>query len=151
MPLPAVAGALDASGALWFLRRSERGLRMRAHIGLGLLLACFTVASSSRVAATPDPPCVADIKQFCADVPVGGGRIQACLKEHEAQISEACRTQVDALNKEAAMFDASCRWDVGRFCSELTPGHGLIWGCLEKNKAALSPACLNLVNSMEKK
>lgn len=35
-------------------------------------------------------PCRGDLQQFCADVERGGGRIVACLKEHEAQLSPAC-------------------------------------------------------------
>jgi hypothetical protein len=116
-----------------------------------LVLGCLTVMSLPRRAAAADPPCLADIKQFCANVPVGGGRVQECLKEHEAKISQACQTQVDALQRDAAMLDAACRWDIGRFCSDLTPGGGRVVSCLQKNKIALSPACLNLLESMGKK
>ncbi len=121
---------------------------MRAHVAIGLVLGCLTVMSLPRLAGAADPPCVVDIKQFCANVPVGGGRVQECLKENEAKISEACRTQVDALQRDAAMLDASCRWDIARFCSDVNPGGGRIMACLNTNKIALSPACLNLLGTM---
>jgi len=116
-----------------------------------MVLGCLAVVPLPRLAGAADPACLADIKQFCADVPVGGGRVQDCLKEHEAKISAACRARVDDLQREAAMIDASCRWDIGRFCSDLNPGGGRIMSCLENNKVALSPACLNLLNNMGKK
>ena len=35
-------------------------------------------------------PCRPDLQKFCADVQPGGGRIVACLKQHEAELSPAC-------------------------------------------------------------
>jgi hypothetical protein len=123
---------------------------MRSRVAIGVVLGCLTVMPLPPRTAAADPPCLTDIKQFCAEVPVGGGRVQECLKEHEAKISPACRTQVDVLQRDAAMLDASCRWDIGRFCSDLSPGGGRVMSCLLNNKAALSPACLNLLNTMGK-
>jgi hypothetical protein len=36
-------------------------------------------------------PCMPDIKAFCKDVKPGEGRIVRCLKQHENELSEACR------------------------------------------------------------
>jgi hypothetical protein len=44
-------------------------------------------------------PCRGDLQQFCADVQRGGGRILACLKEHEAQLSPACHDALAAHEK----------------------------------------------------
>ena len=123
---------------------------MRSHIGFGLLLTCLTAVSSPRVAAADDPPCLADVKRFCADVPVGGGRVQACLKEHDAQISEVCRTRVDTLMREAGLIEGSCRWDIGYFCSNVAPGGGRIVSCLEENKEHLSPSCSTMLQGKKK-
>ena len=35
--------------------------------------------------------CEADVKQFCSNVRLGGGRILRCLKEHETEVSASCR------------------------------------------------------------
>ena len=123
---------------------------MRSHIGLGLLLTCLAAVSLPGIATAEDPPCLADVKQFCAEVPVGGGRIQACLKEHDAQISEACRTRVDALMKEAGLAYAACRCDIGYFCSNVAPGGGRIVSCLEDNKEHLSPSCASMLQGKKK-
>ena len=36
-------------------------------------------------------PCRPDLQKFCSDVQPGGGRIVACLKQHEADLSPACK------------------------------------------------------------
>jgi Cysteine rich repeat len=43
--------------------------------------------------------CRTDIKQHCADVKRGGGRIQACMESHLADVSDPCK---EALGKAAA-------------------------------------------------
>jgi hypothetical protein len=35
--------------------------------------------------------CDTDVKQFCSNVRLGGGRILRCLKEHETEVSASCR------------------------------------------------------------
>jgi hypothetical protein len=35
--------------------------------------------------------CETDVKQFCSNVRLGGGRILRCLKEHETEVSASCR------------------------------------------------------------
>ena len=43
--------------------------------------------------------CRTDVKQQCPDVKLGGGRIQACMESHLADVSEPCK---EALGKAAA-------------------------------------------------
>jgi hypothetical protein len=38
--------------------------------------------------------CRADTHQYCQQVARGGGRILACLKSHESQLSDACKSAV---------------------------------------------------------
>jgi len=35
--------------------------------------------------------CADDAKKLCAGVPLGGGRMVACLKEHKDQLSDRCK------------------------------------------------------------
>ena len=35
--------------------------------------------------------CAADVKQFCADTKPGEGRLEACIKAHVADVSDACK------------------------------------------------------------
>ena len=43
--------------------------------------------------------CRTDIKQHCEGVKLGGGRIQACMESHLADVSDPCK---EALGKAAA-------------------------------------------------
>ncbi len=38
--------------------------------------------------------CRADVERLCAGVQRGGGRIFECLKAHEADVSESCKTSM---------------------------------------------------------
>jgi hypothetical protein len=46
--------------------------------------------------------CAADVKQHCADVKAGEGRLEACMKSHVADLSDACKV---ALANSAAGDD----------------------------------------------
>ncbi len=37
--------------------------------------------------------CQGDVAKFCADVKPGAGRLGACLRAHESELSEACKAQ----------------------------------------------------------
>lgn len=38
--------------------------------------------------------CTADAKKICADVKPGGGRVYACLKKNEANLSSDCKKKI---------------------------------------------------------
>ena len=44
--------------------------------------------------ADPREACAADLQKLCPNVPEGGGRILACLKQHQDQVSAACKQAV---------------------------------------------------------
>jgi hypothetical protein len=44
--------------------------------------------------------CAADAEKFCKDVPKGKGRVVRCLKEHEGQLSPACKETLAAHTAE---------------------------------------------------
>jgi hypothetical protein len=54
-------------------------------LGLGLAWA------APQAWAVGKGPCASDIEKFCHDVKPGKGRYRACLKEHENELSEACK------------------------------------------------------------
>src|SRR5262245_5956339 len=93
-----------------------------------------------------DPPCVADIKKLCSNVPATAAKIQACLQENEAQLSKECAGHVANLRKNAQQLAAICVWDIERFCPDVAPGQGRIVSCLQTNKDSLSPICKEQFN-----
>ena len=37
--------------------------------------------------------CQADVAKLCPDVKPGGGRVAACLRDHDSQLSDSCKAQ----------------------------------------------------------
>ena len=103
------------------------------------MLACARVAGA-------EVPCADDVKKLCPDTPAGGGKIQACLKEHAADLSPGCKKHLDDLSKKIGGLVATCRYDIARFCSDQTPGGGRIAGCLQKHRDELSPECKDRIS-----
>src|SRR5579862_2460467 len=62
----------------------------------GLLQPRDLSASPMPPQATPDPrvACAADVQRLCSNVPSGGGRIIACLKQHQDQVSSGCKQAI---------------------------------------------------------
>jgi Cysteine rich repeat len=59
----------------------------------------FAVADETPNA--PPPPshavqsaCKADIQKLCSGVQHGGGRIRACMKQHEGELSDGCKQAI---------------------------------------------------------
>ena len=42
--------------------------------------------------------CKDDMKKICAGIQPGGGRIMQCMKQHEAELSPACKEMMDQHN-----------------------------------------------------
>ena len=124
-----------ASGAKQAAPRDFRGSR---RLALASFLIGVTLLPGIARSATP---CAADIEKFCANVPTGGGRIQACLKEHEKELSPECGARHDDLEKDMGRLAASCRYDISRFCWDVSPGRGRVARCLERHRSDLSPVC----------
>ena len=62
-------------------------------VSMALALSLMGAAAWAEDAPRPDPraACAADVKQFCAKVEVGEGRIVKCLRDNESKLSQACK------------------------------------------------------------
>jgi hypothetical protein len=52
------------------------------------------LAEAREVVRQTKDACQPDIDKFCAGVKIGKGRIRRCLKEHEAELTTACKDQI---------------------------------------------------------
>ena len=95
--------------------------------------------------------CRADVDKLCAGVPPGGGRILACLKANQAQVSPACKQELKAVAEKAKQVGAACEGDVQQFCAGVKKGGGAILRCLASNAASLSPPCAEVVEKAREK
>ena len=62
-------------------------------------IALFTLpAATPAFAAEADlrQACRDDVKQLCAGVQPGGGRIKQCLKDNAAKVSDGCKQAIQA-------------------------------------------------------
>jgi hypothetical protein len=94
----------------------------------------------------PDPsanawPCQEEIQKFCKDVKPGGGRVNQCLRKHEAEISTECReARLEMKEKVRGTLEA-CEEDRRKFCSGVAGGKARIARCMKEHEAELSPEC----------
>jgi len=104
-----------------------------------LVLGIFALSTLPLLAKGPGP-CKEDIKKFCAEVKPGEGRIIKCLKEHENELSESCKTHKAVKKEEHNKFKAACKDDIKKLCKD-GKGKGAKIGCLKANEASLSEKC----------
>ena len=64
-----------------------------ARLGLTSVLLLVAPAGAMAQQGAARQACAADIKQLCAEVKPGDGRLKACVKEHFGQLSASCQTR----------------------------------------------------------
>ena len=110
-----------------------------------LNVGAFCLACLAGTTAVAENPCLNDVKQFCAEIKPGGGRVEMCLQQNKEKVTPACSERLQALEKqkEAVLeeFTAACEVDVGRLCSEVKPGGGRKLACLLRHQDDLSSSC----------
>ncbi len=128
---------------LMLFGRVDAGMPRLALLGMCLLA----------ITARAEDPCGEDVRHFCPDVKPGAGRVNKCLEEHEAQVSQACRVKLEADTERVraliAEFSDACQDDSQRLCATVRPGEGRMLTCLTRNDYALSPKCLAEVTKLD--
>ena len=81
--------------------------------------------------------CAADIKQLCAAVKLGEGRLKTCVKSHFGQLSAACQTALIS----NVTITKSCKTDAEQRCPGIEPGGGRIQACMKDHCTELSEDC----------
>lgn len=104
-------------------------------VGLGSL-------SLSAPASAQDRPCADEMKKFCQSVGSSDRqkRVQ-CLKEHEAELSSACKERLQTATAQGEKVRNTCSSDIQKFCKDAQPGSGTIGKCLNEHRAELSAEC----------
>lgn len=75
--------------------------------------------------------CQADAAKLCPGVQPGGGRVLACLKQHEAELSAGCQAALPRLSQ--------CAAQVQQLCGQGKPRE--MRSCLKEHREALGAAC----------
>lgn len=96
-------------------------------------------------------PCKEDVARFCADVTPGGGRIAKCLKEHENELSAACKARGEEVKSKMKEAIQACQKDAAQFCNDVKPGNGRIFKCLKEHEQELSTECRGTLDQRKKR
>ncbi len=120
-------------------------------LGLGVLSTPFTASAQSIFAS-----CDEDIAKFCPAVTPGHGRLGACLYAHEDKVSPSCDAAIaetadliDMLFERLRYAKQQCGADIAKLCGETEIGQGRLFSCLHDQKAALSVACLEIIDNVQ--
>ena len=86
-------------------------------------------------------PCADDAAKLCKDVRPGHGRIARCLKQHQSELSDACKQDIATKKEKAKTLAAACKDDTAKLCSDVKRGRARVLKCLTRHENELSPAC----------
>ena len=97
------------------------------------LLALGSAALPAFAADAPMKACRDDRQKFCASEKPGGGRIAACLKAHESELSEGCQAALGTLKQ--------CAQEAKKICGEASDGDGGLRECVKSHADEFSAGC----------
>jgi hypothetical protein len=104
----------------------------------GVFCLSFAVAASAEQGARP---CADDAAKLCKGVEKGEGHIAKCLKEHEKELSSACKENIGKMKEEVHEMKEACEGDAKKLCKDTKPGDGRIMQCLKQHESELSAGC----------
>jgi hypothetical protein len=109
---------------------------------LNLLAGAFCLVTAANVyAEEAAKPCAEDAAKLCKGVQQGEGRIARCMKEHEAELSPACKQNIAKAKERVKEAAAACKADAEKVCKDVKPGGGRILRCLKQHEDSLSSEC----------
>ncbi len=117
------------------MQAKRSSILLSAAAGLAML-----ALTAGPVRAEPSA-CGPDSERLCSNVKEGGGARIQCLFEHQAQLSPACREQVEHMQAHAQEVSNACSDDAARLCKGVEAGKGRVVQCLAEHEAQLTPDC----------
>ena len=118
-------------------RQTEDGGASKvASLGVACMLLLAPAGAMAQQGAARQA-CGADIKQMCAEVERGDGRLKACVKEHFGRLTASCQT---ALISNVTITKA-CKADAQQKCGGIQPGGGRIQTCMKDHFTELTEPC----------
>ncbi len=91
--------------------------------------------------------CKADREKFCPGVKPGDGKFGSCMKEHAGELSPQCSEALQAAKEARDKIKSACKADAGKFCADVSKGHGQVIKCLEGHASELEQPCADALKS----
>jgi hypothetical protein len=113
------------------------------------LLAAFLMASPHIASAQQGPgkACKADREKLCPGLRHGDGKLWACFKEHEAELSPECQAARKAAEEVHKNIRMNCKADAEKFCADAGKDHGAKMKCLESHVTELGQSCADALKA----
>ena len=116
-----------------------------------LLTAAPAFAAQSTIDQLRDA-CGDEVRDLCAHIAPGNGRLVACLYANEDMVAPRCNyvlyqsaPELGAMIASLTKMANDCRPDIERLCTEFQPGQGGIAKCLQLHRTELAPACTDAI------
>ncbi len=116
-------------------------------IGATALLSGGTAAAETLV-DTVAKGCEKELKEFCAKVTPGEGRVLACLYAYQDKLSGRCEyalydagAQLENAVAALTYLTNECDDDLEKYCGTIKPGEGRVIECMKKHEKTLSRRC----------
>ena len=123
------------------------GFNSRQAAVLALLFGSLTGST-----ALAEDPCADEVRRLCPEVKPGSARVVSCLRQHEPDLSVACRERLEAdafkARRLVEEFGTACRTDIDQYCPSIEPGGGRVVGCLAQHHPELSSSCQAEMNRL---
>jgi hypothetical protein len=88
-------------------------------------------------------PCRADREKLCAGMERGDPKLFECMKQHEAELSTACKDEREAWQK----VRATCKGDEEKFCPDVGKERGAAVKCLTSHENEITQPCADALKS----
>jgi hypothetical protein len=111
-------------------------------VSLGMVAASLLVALQG-VARAADSPCQAEGEKFCPGMTMGDGKYGPCMKQHQKDLSKACRKYLAAAaaREQDLKTIPACVADADKLCPDAKAKSGALIRCLRGHTTDLSSEC----------
>jgi hypothetical protein len=107
------------------------------------LVSVFLIFPMQLASAQDVHPCRADREKFCPGIERGDPKLFECMKQHEAELSTACKEEREAWQK----VRATCKGDEEKFCAEAGKERGAAVKCLMGHENEVTPPCADALKT----
>jgi hypothetical protein len=121
-------------------------IALSATLLAALIALCSPMALAQEVEG-PGKACKADRQKFCGDLKPGDGKMGACMKQHEAELSAECAAARKAVGEARRNIRMNCKADADKFCADAAKEQNGMVKCLESHASELGEACAEALKS----